>query len=166
VDRLHLPFPVLVGYRTYARAGDQAADFHVAGMILLKRMALVIENGVILKAFYRVFPPDKNAEEVIAWLRASREAITASGIEMGAHGGEDRFEHRGVRTRVWCCSASSDSREQPDLAMSAAAPCANGPAARRCLAPPRSSCAIRPSVTMAVSIGISAMTALRNWRRC
>ena len=33
---------------------------------------LVIDNGAITKAFYPVFPPDKNAEEVIAWLRASR----------------------------------------------------------------------------------------------
>ena len=46
--------------------------FTVAGMILLKRMALVIEDGVVVKAFYPVFPPDKNAEEVIAWLKASR----------------------------------------------------------------------------------------------
>jgi len=41
-------------------------------MTLHKRMALVIENGVIIKTFYPVFPPDKNAEEVIAWLRTSR----------------------------------------------------------------------------------------------
>jgi peroxiredoxin len=35
-------------------------------------MALVIENGVITKVFYPVFPPDKNAEEVLAWLRTSQ----------------------------------------------------------------------------------------------
>ena len=45
--------------------------FSVAGMTLLKRMVLVIENGVIIKVFYPVFPPDKSAEEVIAWLRRS-----------------------------------------------------------------------------------------------
>ena len=38
-------------------------------MTLLKRMALIIDEGVISKVFYPVFPPDKNAEEVIAWLR-------------------------------------------------------------------------------------------------
>jgi peroxiredoxin (alkyl hydroperoxide reductase subunit C) len=38
-------------------------------MTLLKRMALVIDDGTIGKAFYPVFPPDKNAEEVIAWMR-------------------------------------------------------------------------------------------------
>jgi peroxiredoxin len=33
-------------------------------------MALVIADGTIQKVFYPVFPPDKNAEEVIAWLRS------------------------------------------------------------------------------------------------
>ena len=42
--------------------------FSVAGMTLLKRMALVIDDGIIDKVFYPVFPPDKNAAEVIAWL--------------------------------------------------------------------------------------------------
>ena len=39
---------------------------------LLKRMALVIDDGTITKVFYPVFPPDKNAAEVIAWLQRSR----------------------------------------------------------------------------------------------
>jgi peroxiredoxin len=30
---------------------------------------LVIDDGVITKVFYPVFPPDKSAAEVIAWLR-------------------------------------------------------------------------------------------------
>jgi peroxiredoxin len=33
---------------------------------------LVIDDGVIKKVFYPVFPPDKNAEAVIAWLQAER----------------------------------------------------------------------------------------------
>jgi peroxiredoxin len=41
-------------------------------MTLLKRMALVIDDGVISKTFYPVFPPEKNAEDVMAWLQASR----------------------------------------------------------------------------------------------
>jgi len=39
-----------------------------AGMTLLARMALVIDDGTIVKAFYPVFPPDQNAAEVVAWL--------------------------------------------------------------------------------------------------
>jgi hypothetical protein len=38
----------------------------------LKRMALVIDDNTITKVFYPVFPPDKNAAEVIAWLQRSR----------------------------------------------------------------------------------------------
>jgi peroxiredoxin len=44
--------------------------FEVAGMTLIKRMAWVIDDGVITKVFYPVFPPDQSAEEVLAWLRA------------------------------------------------------------------------------------------------
>jgi peroxiredoxin (alkyl hydroperoxide reductase subunit C) len=38
-------------------------------MTLLKRMALVIDDGDITKVFYPVFPPDQSATEVVAWLR-------------------------------------------------------------------------------------------------
>jgi len=31
-------------------------------------MALVIDDGVVTKTFYPVFPPDKNAEVVLDWL--------------------------------------------------------------------------------------------------
>ena len=43
--------------------------FMVEGVTLLKRMALVIDDDVIIKVFYPVFPPDRSAEEVIAWLQ-------------------------------------------------------------------------------------------------
>ena len=69
VERLHLPFPVLSDERlALARALD-LPTLTTSGMTLLKRMALIIDEGVISKVFYPVFPPDKNAEEVIAWLR-------------------------------------------------------------------------------------------------
>ena len=46
--------------------------FEVEGLTLYKRLALVGENGRIVKVFYPVFPPDRNAEEVVAWLERSR----------------------------------------------------------------------------------------------
>jgi peroxiredoxin len=72
VERLHLPFPVLSDEHLALARALELPTFAVAGMTLLKRMALVIDDGVITKVFYPVFPPDKNAEEVIAWLQASR----------------------------------------------------------------------------------------------
>jgi peroxiredoxin len=71
-ERLHLPFPVLSDESLALARAIKLPTFTVAGMTLHKRMALVIDDGVIGKVFYPVFPPDKNAEEVIAWLQASR----------------------------------------------------------------------------------------------
>jgi peroxiredoxin len=69
-ERLHLPFTVLSDAEFKLTRAINLPTFSVAGMTLLKRMALVIDDGVVAKAFYPVFPPDKNAEEVIAWLKA------------------------------------------------------------------------------------------------
>ena len=70
--RLHLPFAILSDEKLAFAKALKLPTFTTAGMTLLKRMALVIDDGVITKAFYPVFPPDKNAEEVIAWLQASK----------------------------------------------------------------------------------------------
>jgi peroxiredoxin len=71
-QRLHLPFPILSDASLAFAQALKLPTFTTAGMTLLKRMALVIHDGTIVKAFYPVFPPDKNAEEVISWLRADR----------------------------------------------------------------------------------------------
>jgi peroxiredoxin len=70
-ERLHLPFPVLSDEGLELAHAIRLPTFTVSGMTLHKRMALVIDDGVVSKVFYPVFPPDKNAEEVIAWLRAA-----------------------------------------------------------------------------------------------
>jgi peroxiredoxin len=67
--RLHLPFPILSDVAFKLAQAIKLPTFTAAGMTLLKRMALVIEDGIVSKVFYPVFPPDKNAEEVVAWLR-------------------------------------------------------------------------------------------------
>ncbi len=69
-QRLHLPFPILSDAALNLTRAINLPTFSTAGMTLLKRMALVIDDGTIAKVFYPVFPPDKNAAEVIAWLRA------------------------------------------------------------------------------------------------
>lgn len=70
--RLHLPFAILSDEKLAAARALNLPTFSVAGMTLLKRMALIIDDGVISKVFYPVFPPDRNAADVIAWLQASR----------------------------------------------------------------------------------------------
>jgi peroxiredoxin len=44
----------------------------VAGNTLIKRLALVIDDGTIAKVFYPVFPPDRSAGDVLAWLEQNR----------------------------------------------------------------------------------------------
>lgn len=42
----------------------------IAGLTLIKRLSLIIDDGCITKVFYPVFPPDENAAGVLTWLRA------------------------------------------------------------------------------------------------
>ncbi len=67
-----MPFVILSDEKLALTKALNLPTFSVTGMTLLKRMALVIDDGKVIKAFYPVFPPDKNAEEVIAWLQAPR----------------------------------------------------------------------------------------------
>jgi len=68
--RLHLPFAILSDEKLVLTKAMKLPTFTTSGMTLLKRMALVIDDGTITKVFYPVFPPDKNAAEVIAWLQS------------------------------------------------------------------------------------------------
>ena len=40
-------------------------------MRLYRRITLVAQAGRIEHVFYPVFPPDRNAADVVAWLRAN-----------------------------------------------------------------------------------------------
>lgn len=68
--RLGLPFPLLSDAGLTLAAALGLPTFEVAGMTLLKRLTLVIADGSVEHAFYPVFPPDRHADEVLAWLRA------------------------------------------------------------------------------------------------
>jgi len=68
VERLHLPFELLSDSGLAFTNALRLPTFEVEAMILIKRLTLIIRDGRIEKAFYPVFPPDQNAEEVIEWL--------------------------------------------------------------------------------------------------
>jgi peroxiredoxin len=68
-DRLHLPFQLLSDSSLQLKSIMRLPTFLVQGLELYKRLTLIIEAGQIEKVFYPVFPPDKNAEEVLAWLK-------------------------------------------------------------------------------------------------
>lgn len=69
-QRLHLPFPLLSDADLKLKTAIGLPSFFTSGMTLYKRMAMVLEGAAIVRVFYPVFPPDKNAEEVMAWLRS------------------------------------------------------------------------------------------------
>ena len=73
-ERLHLPFPLLSDEKLALTTALRLPTMQVAGMTLIKRLALVIDDGRITKVFYPVFPPDRNAGDVLAWLEAHRPA--------------------------------------------------------------------------------------------
>ena len=53
-----------------ARQGARLPTFEFEGDTLYKRITLVVQACAIAKVFYPVFPPDKAAGEVIAYLEA------------------------------------------------------------------------------------------------
>lgn len=72
VHRVHLPFEILSDADFKLVNALKLPTFEYHGLRLVKRMAWVIEGGKINKVFYPVFPPDKNADEVLTWLKARR----------------------------------------------------------------------------------------------
>jgi peroxiredoxin len=73
VERLHLPFELLSDAKLELARALKLPTFGVDGMTLIKRLTLIARDGVIAKVFYPVFPPDRNAGDVLAWLTASRD---------------------------------------------------------------------------------------------
>lgn len=68
-ERLHLPFDLLSDYDLSLANALELPTFEVDGKCLIKRVTIVAESGKIVKVFYPVFPPDRNANEVIDWLK-------------------------------------------------------------------------------------------------
>src|SRR5262249_20701027 len=80
VERLHLPFPLLSDSTlAFTRAlrlpTFEFEPYGAEQSTLLKRMALIICDGCIAKVFYPVFPPDRNADDVIAWLKVNAAEV-------------------------------------------------------------------------------------------
>ena len=70
-ERLHLPFELLSDQDLVLAEALSLPTFEVEGLRLLRRLTLIVADGQIQKVFYPVFPPDKNAKEVVQWLLAA-----------------------------------------------------------------------------------------------
>jgi peroxiredoxin len=68
-SRLHLPFPVLSDEKLELTSALDLPTMEVAGLTMIKRLALIVDDARITHVFYPVFPPDRNAGDVLAWLK-------------------------------------------------------------------------------------------------
>jgi peroxiredoxin len=71
-ERNAMPFPVISDEWLELGRNPGLPTFEFEGLTLYKRLALVAERGKIVKVFYPVFPPDRNARDVLDWLAAHR----------------------------------------------------------------------------------------------
>ena len=69
VARLKVPFEVLSDEHLALTRALRLPTFTAAGLMLLKRLTLIVRARRIEQVFYPVFPPDTHAEAVIAWLK-------------------------------------------------------------------------------------------------
>ena len=67
-ERLGILYPVISDPELALRDALSLPTFVFEGQTLYWRLTLVFERGSIAKVFYPVFPPDRHAEEVVAWL--------------------------------------------------------------------------------------------------
>jgi peroxiredoxin len=71
-ERLHLPFPVLSDEKLALTRALNLPTMAIAGLTLIKRLALIIDDARITHVLYPVFPPDRNAGDVLEWLKQNR----------------------------------------------------------------------------------------------
>jgi peroxiredoxin len=65
-------FPVISDEWLELARNPALPTFEFEGLTLYKRLALLAEHGRIVKVFYPVFPPDRNAQDVLDWLAEYR----------------------------------------------------------------------------------------------
>jgi peroxiredoxin len=68
--RAELPYPLLSDTGLALAEALRLPTFELEGMVFYRRVTLVLSRGGIAKVFYPVFPPDRNAAEVVEWLRS------------------------------------------------------------------------------------------------
>lgn len=91
--RLHLPFPLLSDDGLQLKAALRLPTFTAAGLELYRRLTLITDDARIVKVFYPVFPPDRNAADVLAWLKGDRTAAaTNRAMARPNHPPEDETE--------------------------------------------------------------------------
>ena len=71
-ERLHLPFALLSDLRFQLIDALRLPTFELAGQRFVQRLTLILRDGVVEHMLYPVFPPDRNATDVVCYLRQGR----------------------------------------------------------------------------------------------
>ena len=69
-ERLHLPFALLSDEHLELTRAMALPTLEVAGQVLVRRLTMVLRDGVVEQVWYPVFPPHTHAKDVVAWLRS------------------------------------------------------------------------------------------------
>ena len=69
-QREHISYPLLSDHELALAEAMSLPTFETGGLKLYKRLTFVAEECRIVSVFYPVFPPDRNAGDVLAWLQA------------------------------------------------------------------------------------------------
>lgn len=66
-ERLRLPYPLLSDAELRLTKALRLPTLEVEGATLIRRLTLLVRDGVVERVWYPVFPPDTHADEVLGW---------------------------------------------------------------------------------------------------
>eukprot|EP00045_Choanoeca_perplexa_P016979 m.236687 g.236687 ORF g.236687 m.236687 type:complete len:717 (+) comp17415_c0_seq9:41-2191(+) len=71
-ERLGLPYQLLSDDNMELKMALNLPTFELNGKSYYKRVTLIVQDGVVAAVFYPIFPPDRNAKDVLDWLELHR----------------------------------------------------------------------------------------------
>jgi len=72
-EREHIPYPLLSDSELRLAETLGLPTFEAAGMTLYRRLTFIARATRIQEVLYPVFPPERNASDVLAWLSQTRK---------------------------------------------------------------------------------------------
>ena len=75
-ERLALPYPLLSDEALALTGALDLPTFEVEGMMLLRRLTLLVRDGHVARVAYPVFPPDAAAAQALGLLREAQAGAT------------------------------------------------------------------------------------------
>jgi peroxiredoxin len=68
-ERLHLPYLLVSDEKLALAHALNLPTFEFASETLIKRLTLIVDDGIITHVLYPVFPPDKSAADTLQWIK-------------------------------------------------------------------------------------------------